>query len=83
MSFLDGIFKNPQNDAVVHIGLYRIYWSQMVSDAQNNKWSEAKLAQELKSLPNYLKFLGELNDTVVQEISDVSNNLYGPIDGRS
>lgn len=80
MSFLDAIFQDPQPSRLVHAGLYQLYMSAAVEAGQNAQWSEKELADRLTSMPDYLKFLNNLNDVVVQEIADVSDQIYGPLD---
>lgn len=86
MSMLDQIFHNPQPERDVNIGLYRLYIGETIADAQAQfmngiAMDEAALAQKLRSMPDYLKFLGRLNDEIVQEIADVQDQLYGPLNG--
>ncbi len=79
MSFLDKIFNNPQPRRVVNGTLYRLYMCQAVAEAQQEAWSEETLAERIQSFPDYLRFLNGLNNAVVQEISDVDQQLYGPL----
>lgn len=77
MSILDEIFSNPQPNYTINKPLYSLYISQCIADAQRDGITENELIERLRSFLGYLQFLNELNNTVVQEISDVSNQLYG------
>lgn len=79
MSILDEIFKCPQPGRIVNTGLYQVYMAETLTIAQRERWPEEKVATKLQSLEDYLKFLSSFNDMVVQEIADVSDQLYGPL----
>ena len=79
MSMLDLIFKNPQPDRIVNKTLYQFFMSEVVLEAQLKMYSEEQLISKLTNMSEYLAFLNRFNDSVVQEISDVSDQIYGKL----
>lgn len=79
MDHIDKKFENRQPDTVVHKLLYKLYMHHLIAEMQENQMNGRILAEKLQSMSEYLKFLGALNDLVVQEISDISDQLYGPL----
>jgi len=75
MSELDDIFKNPLPKVNVHKGLFGLFVNDCVMEAQAEMWSEDELKRKLTDAHAYLAFLNRLNNAVVQEISDVDNQI--------